>query len=145
MTGRLQEFMDKPINFEIRHGDAIFRATGKVSVEQAAELTTSAIAYAREQHIEKLLIDVTGLFGFEPPNLAYRYFLTRELADAARGQVCIAFVTRREMMDPQQLGTTVAENDGLRICGFESEEEALAWLKSVKWAAQTEEFHFTYG
>ncbi len=137
--------MNKPEHFEITGDYAAFRPSGEVSLEQAAQLVTSALAYAREQQIKKLLVDITELSGFGPPSLANRYFYTRELADAAQGLVCVAFVTRPEMIDFQKIGGIVAENVGLRIKGFESEEEALPGLKRVKWVAEAEKFHFTHG
>ena len=61
--------MNKPEHFEIMEDHAVFRPSGQVSLEQAVQLITSALVYAREQHIKKLLVVTTGLTGFEPPNL----------------------------------------------------------------------------
>jgi hypothetical protein len=137
--------MNTPRHFEIMEGYSVFRPTGKVTLEQAAQGGVSALTYAREQHIQKLLVVTTGLYGFEPPSLADRYFYTLELANAAQGQVCVAAVIRPEMKDPQNFGTIVAQNAGLRLKAFESEDEALAWLKRAKWAGETEKFQFTHG
>jgi preprotein translocase subunit YajC len=41
-------------------------------------------------------------------------------------------VARAEMIDPKKFGVTVAANSGLVGDVFESEEKALAWLRSVK-------------
>jgi hypothetical protein len=128
----LREVMNKPEHFEIMDGYAVFRPSGQVSLEEGVRLVTSVIAFAREHDIKKLLVVTTGLTGFKKPSLADRYFLFREAAGAAQGEVCIALVTRPELIDPEKLGMLVAKNAGLRIDVFASEEAALAWLHSVK-------------
>ncbi len=130
--------MNTPSHFKILEGYSVFRPTGKVTLEQAVQWGVAALTYAREQHIRKLLVVTTGLYGFEPPSLGDRYFYTLELAKAAQGQVCVAAVIRPEMKDPQKFGTIVAQNAGFRLKAFESEDEALAWLKSVKLAGEAE-------
>ena len=70
--------MNKPEHFEIMEDHAVFRPIGQVSLEEAVQLITSALVYAREQHIKKLLVVTTGLTGFKPPSLSDRYFYIRE-------------------------------------------------------------------
>lgn len=123
--------MNKPEHFEIKEGHAVFRPTGDVSLEDGVRLVTSAIAFAREHQIKKLLVVTTGLTGFKAPSLSDRYFLFREAARAAQGAVSISLVVRPELIDPERLGMLVAKNAGLRIDVFASEGEALAWLNSV--------------
>ena len=124
--------MSKPEHFEIADDHAVFRPTGQVSLQQAVQLVTSAITFAREQRVRKLMAVTTGLSGFKPPDLATRYIFIRAWARAAGGDVCIAVVARPEMIDPQRFGVTVAANSGLVGDVFESEEEALVWLRSLK-------------
>jgi hypothetical protein len=137
--------MNTPRHFEIMEGYSVYRPTGTVTLEQAVQGGVEALTYAREQHLKKLLVVTTGLYGFDPPSLADRYFYILELANAAQGQVYVAAVIRQEMKDPQKFGTIVAQNAGFRLKAFESEEEALAWLKGVKWAGETEKIQFTHG
>src|SRR5580698_3610177 len=120
--------MNKPEHFEMLEDHAAFRPSGEVSLREAVQLITSAIAFAREQQIKKLLVNVTGLYGFDPPNLGDRYFFTREWARAAQGEVCVAMAARQEVIDFEKIGVVVGENTGFRINTFASEEEALAWL-----------------
>ena len=61
--------MSEPENFEVPKDHAVFRPTGQVSIEQAVELVTTAIAFARTRRIRKLLVDVSNLTGFEQPGL----------------------------------------------------------------------------
>ncbi len=124
--------MNKPEHFEIMESHAVFRPIGEVSLQQAAQLITSAIAFAREQNIKKLLVVITELTGFEPPNLAARYFFFREWAHVAEGQVKVAFVAGPEMIDPEKMGILIGENAGLHSDAFTSEAEALAWLQGVE-------------
>lgn len=124
--------MNKPEHFECMEGYAVFRPTGDVSLQEAAQLITSAIAFAREQHITKLLVNIIDLTGFEPPNLAAKYFFFREWARVAQGQVWVAFAARSEMIDREKMGILVGENAGLHSDAFTSEKEALAWLQGVK-------------
>jgi hypothetical protein len=123
--------MNKPKDFEMMQGHAVFRPTGEVSLHEAAQLITSAIAFSREQEVKKLLVVITSLTGFEPPNLAARYFFFREWARAAEGQVNVAFVAGPEMIDPEKMGILIGENAGLHSDAFTSEAEALAWLQRV--------------
>ncbi len=92
-------------------------------------LVTSAITYAREQELRKLMVVTTGLTGFDPPDITARYFFVHEWARAAGGRVFVVLVARPEMIDPQKFGVTVAGNAGLTGDVFESEEEARAWLQ----------------
>ena len=112
------------------HGE--YRPSGQVSAAQMAQLLTSAIAFAREQHVGKLLVDTRELTGFRSPSLADRYFFIREWADAAGQAVRVVLVARPEMIDAQKFGVTVAANSGLISEIFPTEDEALAWLQNVK-------------
>ena len=122
--------MDQPDNFSISDDHAVFRPSGQVSLDQAVQLITSAITFAQEQRIRKLLVITTGLTGFVPPDTTDRSRFAKEWAYAARGAVRIAVVARPEMIDPQKFGVTVAANHGLTADVFASETEAVSWLLS---------------
>jgi hypothetical protein len=124
--------MSKPEHFEILKERAVFRPTGKVSIEQVVELVTAAIAFARSLHIQKLLVDASNLTGFESPSVATRYFFVHKWARAAAGSVRVAFVARPEMIDPRKFGTIVAANVGFIADTFTTEEDALIWLERGK-------------
>jgi hypothetical protein len=124
--------MSRPEHFEILKEHAVFRPTGKVSIEQAVELVTAAIAFARSLHIRQLLVDASNLTGFEPPSVTTRYFFIQKWARAAAGGVRVAFVARPEMIDPQKFGTIVAANVGFIADTFTTEEDALIWLERGK-------------
>jgi hypothetical protein len=48
-------------HLEVGEGICRFRPCGECSLVDAVDLITSAIAYCRDQSIDKLLVDVTGL------------------------------------------------------------------------------------
>jgi len=124
--------MRRPEHFEVLNEDAVFRPMGRVSLDQAAELVTEGIAYARSLNICKLLIDLTNLTGFESPDIFSRYFIIQEWADAAGPRIRVAIVVRPEIIDPYKFGTTVAGNIGFRADIFTTEGDALIWLELVK-------------
>jgi hypothetical protein len=124
--------MSKPEHFEILKERAVFRPTGQVSIGQMTELVATAIDFARSINIRKLLVDITNLTGFEPPDLALRYFIIHEWARAAGRSVRVAIVARPEMIDHQKFGSIVAANIGFAADGFTTEEAALNWLWRVE-------------
>ena len=117
-------------HFKIVGDHAEYRPAGKVPLSEAVALVTSAIAFAREQGVRKLLVVTSQLTGFEPPSIATRYFFVKDWAFAAHGAVTIAMVARPEMIDPGKFGVTVAANMGVSANVFASEEPALAWLQN---------------
>ena len=118
--------------FKIMGDHAEYRPTGDVSLSQAVQLVASALVFAREQHIGKLLVVTSGLTGFGPPLIADRYFFIKGWAEASGHIVRAALVARPEMIDYQKFGVTVAANNGFIADIFASEDEALAWLQSAK-------------
>ena len=72
--------MNQPIQIETRDGYAVYRATGSVTLAQAVQIVKNAIATAREQGLPKLLIDISGLSGFDTPSVGDRYFFIIALA-----------------------------------------------------------------
>jgi len=118
--------------FELVGDHAEYRPIGHVSVSQLGELVASALLYAREQHIEKLLVVTSGLTGFKPPLTVDRYYIVKDWAKASGHIVRAAFVARPEMIDSQKFGVTVAANNCFIADIFASEDEALAWLKRAE-------------
>jgi len=123
--------MSKPEHFEILKERAVFRPAGQVSIGQAAELVATAIGFTRSINIQRLLVDITNLTGFEPPDLALRYLIIHEWARSAGRSVRVALVARLEMIDQQKFGSIVAANIGFVADAFTTEEDALTWLWRV--------------
>ena len=100
-------------------------------------MVTQGIDFARALDVRKLLVDLTNLVGFEPPGVVLRYFIIHQWARAARGKVCIALVSRPEMIDsekvePRKIGRTIGAEIGLTVDIFTTEEDALRWFEDVK-------------
>ena len=107
---------------------AFCRPVGRTTLEEAVTLGEDAIRFAKEHHLPKLLFNGSRLVGFPSPSLPERYFLNRRFAAAAAGQVQVAVVIQREMIDPEKFGIMVARNAGMSTDVFDNEAEALTWL-----------------
>ena len=119
-------------DFEIMADHAEYRPTGELALDPATQLITSGIAFAHERQVKKLMVVTLGLAGFQPPNVFQRYYFIHEWAKASGFSVRVAIVAHPEMIDPKKFGVLVASNIGFICDVFTSEEQALAWLRSVK-------------
>lgn len=114
--------------FQVQPEFAVFRPVGTSSLEEGIEAITEAIVLAREGKRRKLLVDVSGVTGIEPPTVTARYWLVRQWANAAEDKVIVALVAPAEMIDSQKFGVTAARNAGLICEIFTSEADAIAWF-----------------
>ncbi len=121
-----------PPYFSVRDGYAVYRPLGSVTLKEVIALVTSAIAYARAQGIQKLMVVTTGLTGFKSPSLAERYFFLQDWVRAGGGGVRLAMVISPEMIDPGKFGVTAATNAGIINDVFACEDQALAWLQAER-------------
>ena len=124
--------MNSPEYYEIAAGYACYRPAGQVSLKEAIELVSRAIAFSRDHQIGKLLVDTTKLTGFGPPGTWARFRIARQLAFESRKLVTVVLIARAEMIDPQRFGFSVASNLGMSGEIFSSEAEAVAWLMMPK-------------
>src|SRR5262245_48851768 len=113
--------MSPPDYFELADGYACYRPVGTVTLDQGGELITAAIVYCRENRIANLLVNITALTGFAPPQTLDRYRLMEKFAFAAQGKVRAVMVAPPEMIDPHRFGITVARNRGLDSNVFTNE------------------------
>jgi hypothetical protein len=124
--------MGTPVHLESVGDYSLFRATGLVTLDEAIQMVTDAIVAAREQNVRKLLVDISGLRGFEPPGHGRRFLFVNEWARAAQGTVSIAMVAERRMIDPNKYGVSVARNAGLVADVFTTEQAASTWLRGLE-------------
>ena len=110
-------------------GFAAWRPAGNLSFPEAVQAVARTIAQARDEGIGKLLVVGTQVSGFEPPSVAERHQMVREWADVAEGRVIMAIVMPAAFIDPERFGVIVARNFGFSMNVFESESEAIAWLR----------------
>lgn len=118
-------------HLEVGEGICQFRPCGECSLVDAVDLITSAIAYCRDQSIDKLLVDVTGLVGVAIPSLVDRFLMVEEWAREGKGVVVVAMVARAEYIHPKKFGVKVAADFGLVLDVYTSETDAFRWLSSV--------------
>lgn len=125
--------MSASVQFEIAEHCALYRPGGAVTVLAFIGVVADAIRAAREQGHGRLLVDTSALdFQFKAPSIAERYDSATTWATASAGQVRLALVLPREMIDPQGFTPTSAGLAGLTYKPFETKAEALAWLKTQK-------------
>ena len=117
-------------HMEVGEGICQFRPCGECSLVDAVDLITSAIAYCRDQSIDKLLVDVTGLVGVAIPSLVDRFLMVEEWAREGKGVVVVAMVARAEYIHPKKFGVKVAADFGLVLDVYTSETDAFRWLSS---------------
>ncbi len=117
-----------PSRLSLTDNFALFAPEAEVSLEAAVEMISGAIQYCRASRIDGLLIDARKLHGFPPPSVTDRYWFIRRWAEESAGQVVLSFIQRPEMIDPEQIGITIAANAGLIANVFENKDDARAWL-----------------
>jgi hypothetical protein len=118
--------------FEIADGYAAFRPVGTVTIAQGIEILCKAVAFARENKLQNLLLDTRGLTGFDPPEIFERYRLAERLASEGKSAVKVVVLAQPEMIHPEKFGMIVARNRGLLANVFATEAESLAWLLDPK-------------
>jgi hypothetical protein len=127
-TGMMQPL--PPKYFHSCAGYGLYAPSGVVSLDEAVKLVNTALVYARQQQIGRLLVDLTDLSGFPSPSVADRYWIVREWAGLATTRISMAIVLQPEMIDPERFGVKVAVNLGVRADAFISRSKALTWLLS---------------
>jgi hypothetical protein len=119
---------DLPEDFHTEDGYTCYRPLADVTFSEVVELCSAALTYSRIHNLERLLVDTTGLTGFQQPTTIERFTLGERCAVAAGGALTVAFLAKPEMIDPDFFGARVARNRGLRISIFASEAAAVQWL-----------------
>jgi hypothetical protein len=110
---------------EVRNGLCTYRPLGKHSLVEAVDLVSRAIAYCRDQGVNMLLIDVTGLIDLPIPTLIDRFLMVEDWAQEAKGTVAAAMVAPSEYIHPRKFGVTAGAHFGLICDVYSSEGDAL--------------------
>lgn len=119
-----------PSSYTVIGDTAWFRASGRQDLVDGVHQVTAAILRAKPEGLGKLLVDVTGITGVDPPSVDMRFWLMGEFAKAGRGSIRMALVTRREFMSEDRFGIAFGMNQGFVSHLFETCEAALEWLSS---------------
>lgn len=109
---------------------AVFAPTGEVRLETAVEMISNAIIFCRDNGFAGLLVDARELWGFPHPTVVDRYWFIRKWAEESERKVVLSMIQRPEMIDPEQIGITIASNAGLTLNVSDNEIEAREWLMS---------------
>jgi hypothetical protein len=113
---------------------ACFSLTGEQDLVAGVHQITDAILRTKARGLGKLLVDVTGITGVQPPSVEMRFWLVGEWAKAGRGSVRMALVTRPEFLSEDRFGVAFGMNQGFINNVFETRERALEWLASPRGA-----------
>jgi len=114
--------------FEVLGTRSFHRPLGEMTFQQGVELVARGLAHARALELDDILVDTTGLAGFEPPCVFDRYAMITRWVKCAGLALRIAVVTRPPFIDAQRLGVLIAQNRGASIEVFTGEAQALRWL-----------------
>jgi hypothetical protein len=118
-------------HLEVKEGICRFHPRGECSLVEAVDLINRAIAYCRDQHVAKLLVNGTDLVGVPVPSLVDRFLMVEEWAQEAKSMVVVVLVVHAEYIHPEKFGIMVAADFGLTLDVYSSETDALKWLVSV--------------
>jgi hypothetical protein len=112
---------------EVLGARAFYRPAGVMTFQHAVELVAAALERTRELGLGDILLNTSGLAGFEPPGVFERYAMVTRWVRCAGG-VRIAIVARPAFIDHQRIGVLIAQNRGASTEVFTDEPSALAWL-----------------
>jgi len=114
--------------FETVATRGFYHPLGRVTFEQGVELIAHALLRARALGLEDIVVNITGLSGFESPGVFERYDMITKWVKCVRTCLRVAFVAQPGFIDSQKIGMLIAQNRGLSADVFASEAAALAWL-----------------
>ena len=117
-----------PENLRMEQGFVRFAPSGYMELWEAVTLVGCVLAYCREQHQRRLLVESTHLYGFGPPSFGERYRIALQWARIAGTEVVAAMVARPELIHPEQVIVYVADKEGFRCGAFTEESAAREWL-----------------
>lgn len=115
-------------SFEVVGDVACCLVWGEHEYVQGVHLITDAILRTKSEGLGKLMVDILGITGVAPPSVEMRLWMMGEWANAGRGYVRMALVTRREFMSEERFGIAFGMNQGFISNLFDTQEQAIAWL-----------------
>lgn len=129
------------MNFEVLGTRAFHRPSGVMRLADAVERVAQALQQARALELEDILVNTTGLAGFDAPCIFERYAMITRWVQCAGMSLRIAIVARPSFIDYQKIGMVMAHNRGVSADVFADEPSALKWLETrrararVRWPA----------
>jgi hypothetical protein len=113
---------------DVVDGVGRYALRGQLSLVEAVDRISRAIAHCRERGVDRLLIDARDITGVPVPTLVERFLMAEDWAHAAKGMVTVAMVAPAEYIHPQKFGMKVAAHLGLVCDVHTSAADALQWL-----------------
>jgi len=107
---------------------ASYRLSGRFTFDQTVALIDEALIFCCDNGIHNLLVDITAVTGFPPPTTIQRFTFATRWAKTAGGRVTLSMLAPSEMIDPDRIGVTMANNRGLQSNVFTAEPDAVSWL-----------------
>jgi hypothetical protein len=104
---------DAPDGFSQRDGYGLYRLAGEHTFDDTIDGIDTALSYCCDQEVERLLVDISEVTGFPPPTVAQRFEFATRWAATAAGRVKLAIIAPESLIDPEKIGTTMANNRGL--------------------------------
>jgi len=107
---------------------AFYRPRGVISPFLLVDLLAYVLQDVRAKGRKELLLNLSGITGFDSPDATFRRWAVKRWARAAAGDIRVAFVLRPEYICPERTGIVVAAEEGLHAHVCSNEHEALEWL-----------------
>jgi hypothetical protein len=105
-----------------------YRPIGRVNFEHAIESMARSMVHARACGCSDLLINVSGYDGLASPDIFVRHQLAVRWAESAGSKLHVAIVASRDLVDPDKITITMAQNRGVTGDVFNDETAAIRWL-----------------
>jgi hypothetical protein len=114
-----------------RNGYLDSRCLGPYSVAHFKKQLEASVQACTERKLNKLLLDITGISGYEPGELD-RFEIGQFGAKIAAALSKVAALAGPEQLGRKMFEVRVARNRGLLIKGFVDRQDAVDWLTKPK-------------
>jgi hypothetical protein len=119
----------------LEHGELAFNATrafyrprGIISPCLLVDLLVYVLQDVRAKGRKEVLLNLTGISGFDSPDADFRRWAVKRWARAVNGEMRVALVLKPEYICPERSGMVTAAQEGLHAHVTADEREALEWL-----------------
>jgi hypothetical protein len=130
---RMAPGMAYVISIDVEHGIAELSFAGKTTHAEHVKAKADLLEKCAAHHISKILVDARRLEGQPPTTLEIFDFAVSWVEHARNNPVLLAGVLPRDASTREwwRFGESVAANRGFFTRGFDSLDEARAWLRQA--------------
>lgn len=111
---------------------AFYRPRGVISPCLLVDLLCYVLQDIRARGRKEVLLNLSGISGFDSPDADFRRWAVKRWAQAANGEVRVALVLKPEYICPERTGMVTAAQEGLHAHVCADEREALEWLDVLR-------------